>query len=94
MVVWQPARGELRRRGGGTKGTIQKRRLRREIPAASGAGLNARQRRRTLALASGAPAHVELVARMDQRRGGTLLLLGGGVPLCDGEGYEHDTDIT
>ena len=69
--------------------TIQKQRLRRELPTASGAGLNARQRRMTLALASGAAAHVELVARLDQRRGGTVLLLGGGVPLCDGEGYTN-----
>ena len=98
MVVWRPARSERERGDGGataqTVGTIRKRRLRREPLAASGAGLNARQRRMTLALASGAPAHVELVARLDQRSGGTLLLVGREVPLCDGEGYRHDTDVT
>ena len=98
MVVWRPARSEREQCGGGTTartvGTIQKRRLRREPLTASGAGLNARQRRMTLALASGASAHVELVARLDQRSGGTLLLVGGEVPLCDGEGYRHDTDVT
>ena len=97
-VVWRPMRSERGQWDGGAAtqavGTIRKRRLRREPLAASGAGLNARQRRMTLALASGAPAHVELVARLDQRSGGTLLLAGGEVPLCDGEGYRHDTDVT
>ena len=98
MVVWRPARSEREQWDGGvatqTVGTIRKQRLRREPLTASGAGLNARQRRMTLALASGASAHVELVARLDQRSGGTLLLAGGEVPLCDGEGYRHDSDIT
>ena len=98
MVVWRPVRSERGLWDGGAApqavGTRRKRRLRREPLAASGAGLNARQRRMTLALASGAPAHVELVARLDQRSGGTLLLVGGEVPLCDGEGYRHDTDVT
>ena len=98
MVVWRPVRSEREQwdRGAATQtvGTIRKRRLRREPLTASGAGLNARQRRMTLALASGASAHVELVARLDQRSGGTLLLVGGKVPLCEGEGYRHDTDVT
>ena len=62
--------------------------------AVAGAGLSARQRRMALALAAGSAGHAGLVARLEQRRGSILLLPGGSVPLCDGEGYDHDMGVT
>ena len=96
---WRPTRrgpdagGEERVAAVGER-TVQRRRADGAPRAVAGAGLSARQRRMALALAAGSAEHAGLVARLEQRRGGILLLPGGSVPLCDGEGYNHDMGVT